>query len=128
MVQTVKPVVLIVEDDKNLNRLIAKGFALADFQVLTAHTLSDAFTHLNKHAIDFIVLDLGLPDGEGWDVVKAIEGVAVDYHPPKIIVITGRDLQRLPADQMEKYFVLQKPVEVKELIHMTFNLRYRKRL
>lgn len=123
-----KPVVLIVEDDKNLNRLIGKGFGLADFRVLPAYSLAEAFTQLNQHAIDFVVLDLGLPDGEGWEVVTAIESAPIDYQPPRIIVITGRELAQLPSDQLEKYYVLQKPVDVKELIRMTFNLRYRKKL
>lgn len=123
-----KPIVLIVEDDKNLNRLIGKGFTLADFKIASAYTLGEALNQLHQRAFDFIVLDLGLPDGDGWNVVEAVEQAPVTSESPKVIVITGREPHTLPTGYSHQYPMLQKPVDVKELIQMTFNLRYRHKL
>lgn len=123
-----KPVVLIVEDDKNLNRLIGKGFTLADFNIASAYTLDEALNQIQQQPFDFIVLDLGLPDGEGWQVVEVVEQVSTNGSQPKIIVITGREPHTLPAGYAQQYPMLQKPVDVKELIQLTFNLRYRRKL
>ncbi len=63
------PKVLVVEDDRGVTRML--GFALreAGFQVLLAGSGGEALSALQAGPVDAVVLDLGLPDGQGSEVL-----------------------------------------------------------
>jgi len=64
--------VLVVEDDKEIRPLIQASLSVEGFTVQTAVSISEASAIL-KHALpDVMVLDLGLPDGNGADLVRQV--------------------------------------------------------
>lgn len=64
--------VLVVEDDKEIRSLIYASLSVEGFTVQTAVSISEASAIL-KHALpDVMVLDLGLPDGNGADLVRQV--------------------------------------------------------
>ena len=64
--------VLVVEDDKEIRSLIYASLSVEGFEVQTAVSISEASAIL-KHALpDVMVLDLGLPDGNGADLVRQV--------------------------------------------------------
>jgi two-component system KDP operon response regulator KdpE len=64
--------VLVVEDDKEIRSLIQASLSVEGFEVQTAVSISEASAIL-KHALpDVMVLDLGLPDGNGADLVRHV--------------------------------------------------------
>jgi DNA-binding response OmpR family regulator len=72
---------LLVEDDANLARSLNQGFSENGFHVMSAGSLAAARTQLEQGGIALVILDLGLPDGEGMELVEALRaerpGVAV---------------------------------------------------
>lgn len=69
MIGAATPKVLVVEDDRGVTRML--GFALreAGFQVSLAGSGGAALSALEAGPVDAVVLDLGLPDGQGSDVL-----------------------------------------------------------
>jgi DNA-binding response OmpR family regulator len=78
---------LIVEDNEELARLIAKGLEAAGFSVDLATTAAEARTVLSATRYAALVLDLGLPDGDGLDVLREIRG---REDPLPVVVLTAR--------------------------------------
>jgi PAS domain S-box-containing protein len=83
-----KPRVLHVEDDADLHHIVAIiGRDLADFDI--AHTLSEARAKLALERYSLVVLDIGLPDGSGWELLPDLKRLQPE---PPVIVLSGADL------------------------------------
>lgn len=81
--------VLIVEDSKSVSNMINTTFVEAKFKTLVAFTLSQAREYIEKEAIDFIILDMNFPDGNGYEIIKQLQKSHI-----KIFVLTSQtDLQ-----------------------------------
>jgi two-component system, OmpR family, KDP operon response regulator KdpE len=122
------PKVLIVEDDIQLNRLLQKGFSVANLMTIPTYNLANALNVLQTENIAVIVLDLGLPDGSGWDIIDTLRAAQPAEAHPKIIIITGREKAELEHPNARDYFILQKPVNVSELIRLAIQMRYGRRI
>lgn len=81
--------ILIIEDDENLSRGIAFTFEKDGYIVLCTNTLKDGEAIFAQHKINLIILDLGLPDGDGLDFCKDIR---LKTTIP-IIMLTARDME-----------------------------------
>jgi DNA-binding response OmpR family regulator len=69
-VDTVAPTrVLIVEDDEDVARPLARALEAEGYVVTWVDCGEHALAHLDRHAVELTILDLGLPDMEGLDVV-----------------------------------------------------------
>jgi DNA-binding response OmpR family regulator len=66
--------ILLVEDDTDLNAANLRALQLRKYNVLTALTLQQAREHLTKISPDIILLDVNLPDGNGFDFCAEIRG------------------------------------------------------
>jgi two-component system KDP operon response regulator KdpE len=78
--------ILIVEDEPELVRALRINLRARQYDVLTAGTGREALTMAASHPPDAIILDLGLPDIDGTEVIVALREW---YHAP-IIVLSGR--------------------------------------
>ena len=65
-----KTVVLVVEDDRPIRNLIVTTLKMHDYKYLTANNGVSAIMEASSHHPDIVLLDLGLPDMEGVDVIK----------------------------------------------------------
>ncbi|MBP9802077.1 response regulator [Patescibacteria group bacterium] len=65
--------VLIVEDDDFLSQMYAAKFELEDFDVLTAMTGTAGLKAAQKELPDFILLDLNLPEMDGFEVLQHLK-------------------------------------------------------
>jgi CheY-like chemotaxis protein len=92
---------LIVEDDKNLRKSIKVLIGEEDVEITDASTGKQAIELIKNKRFDCIVLDLGLPDMTGFELVKQLE--RDETHKPPIIVYTGKDLSREESDELQKY-------------------------
>ena len=61
--------VLVVEDDREIRALMQASLSVEGFEVQTAVSISEASAMLRHSPPDVVVLDLGLPDGDGVDLV-----------------------------------------------------------
>ena len=105
--------VLVVEDDQPIREAVARGLTDAGLAVRTAATGAEALTTVVSWTPDVVVLDLGLPDLDGADVLGMIRGVS----RVPVIVATARDdereIVRLLDAGADDYIV--KPYEVAQL-------------
>jgi DNA-binding response OmpR family regulator len=81
------PTVLVVEDDPKVASFLSKGLRREGFQMDWVSTGSEAISRLDGGGADVLVLDLGLPDIDGLEVLRRARdrGIAVP-----VVVITGR--------------------------------------
>jgi DNA-binding response OmpR family regulator len=80
--------ILIVEDEPILQKNIALSLRREGYEVMEANSGADAWRILDVSSIDFLILDVGLPDYNGLDLLKEIREV----HPRlSTIVMTARD-------------------------------------
>lgn len=78
--------VLVVDDDPQIRRALQINLAARDYAVDTAATGRDALTRASAHPPDLVILDLGLPDLDGVDVIHGLRG----WTDAPIIVLSGR--------------------------------------
>lgn len=79
---------LLIEDNERLQELLGRALTGDGFAVDAARNLREAQEFVAAARYDLIVLDLGLPDGDGLTLIKALRGRAV---PVPILVMTARD-------------------------------------
>ncbi len=80
------PTILVVDDAPDIRRLTSDYLTHAGFRVLTAGTAESARRITRTERPDLVVLDLGLPDGDGLDVARAIRRTS----SLPIIMLTAR--------------------------------------
>ena len=78
--------ILVIEDVERLAGLIVKGLEKAGFQAQAVHTAQDGLDVIHDGAVDAIILDLGLPDQDGLELLKSIR--AADVALPVLILTT----------------------------------------
>lgn len=79
--------VLVVDDEPQILRFLKPSLETVGYRVLTAATGADALKIAAKHAPDLILLDLGLPDIDGKDVIAQLRA----WTKVPIVVISARD-------------------------------------
>lgn len=79
--------VLVVEDEAPLRKFLCAALHTAGFRVLEAATLAQAQQIANEHVPAAILLDLGLPDGDGLTLVRALR----TWSAAPVIVLSARD-------------------------------------
>ncbi|MBC7435190.1 MAG: response regulator [Bdellovibrionales bacterium] len=116
--------VLVVEDDRQIRALLQSSLGVEGFEVQTAVSVSEAAAMLQHSLPDIVVLDLGLPDGDGIDLVKQIRR----QHSLPILVVSARHQEsekvKLLDAGADDY--LTKPFSVVELLaRIRVSLRHR---
>lgn len=79
--------ILLLEDDKSLNRGISFKLKKEGFEVETAFCIEEAKNIFDNNKIDLIITDIGLPDGSGFDFCEEIRKTSNVY----IIMLTALD-------------------------------------
>lgn len=78
---------LLVEDDANLAKSLAQGFRENGFAVEAEETLAAARQRLAAQGIELVILDLGLPDGDGLELLGEVQAVP---NGPPVLITTAR--------------------------------------
>ena len=106
--------VLVVEDDREIRQLLQTSLSVEGFEVQTAVSLSEASALLHHSAPDLIVLDLGLPDGDGQSLLREVRSrLSVP-----VIVVSARhqETQKIQLLDAGADDYLTKPFTVGELL------------
>ncbi len=90
---------LICEDDETMRRSIKTLIGNGDVRCLEAPTGAMALEIIGREPVDCLVLDIGLPDMSGFELIDRLERNGT---PPPIIVYTGRELTRQEAQGLEE--------------------------
>ena len=109
-----KPLILIVEDDAPIRNLITTTLKAHEYKYLTAQNGENAIMQASSHNPDIVLLDLGLPDIDGIEVIKKIR----TWSEMPIIVISARseDNDKIEALDAGADDYLTKPFSVEELL------------
>ena len=92
-----KPKILVVEDDPAISNLIRTTLDTQEYQYHTAQTGSSALMEAVSYKPDVIILDLGLPDMEGVEIIKKVRG----WSRMPIIVVSARTEDRDKVDALD---------------------------
>lgn len=109
-----KPLILVVEDDTAVHNLITTTLKAHDYRYLTAVNGESAVLEASSHNPDVILLDLGLPDIDGVEVIRRVRS----WSNLPIIVISARseDTDKIDALDAGADDYLTKPFSVEELL------------
>ena len=84
------PRLLLVEDDESARRLLVTYLARSGYRVDEAGTAAEAFRAWDAHRADLILLDLGLPDADGVEIVRRVRHEA----STPIVILSARGTER----------------------------------
>ncbi len=109
--------ILVVEDDKHISRLVAYNLEKAGFDCSQAYTGEEALKYLAKQPADLIILDIMLPEMDGFAVCRLIKQDHRLKHIP-IIMLTakGEEVDRVVGLELGADDYVVKPFSPRELI------------
>lgn len=106
--------ILVVDDEPQIQRFLRPALDAAGFDVETAATAAEARRLAATRAPDLIVLDLGLPDGDGKGVIETVRA----FSAVPIIVLSARDqeIEKIAALDLGANDYVEKPFGIGELL------------
>lgn len=109
-----KASIIIIEDEKNICNFIETVLTPQNYHVVCAYTGADGLKQIHTHKPDVVLLDLGLPDMDGLEIIEEVRA----YSSVPIIVISARTLERskVAALDMGADDYLTKPFGTAELL------------
>ncbi|HRX87479.1 MAG TPA: response regulator [Phycisphaerae bacterium] len=107
------PLILVVEDEKPIARFLRAALSNHDYRVAFAETGCEALLMIESQPPDLIILDLGLPDMDGVELIDAVR----QWSPLPIVILSARDQEKDKVNALDRgaddYLV--KPFGVGEL-------------
>ena len=94
----IKDKVLVVEDEKSISGFIRAILTSNGYDVIIARSGSEAFSMISSHCPDIVVLDLGLPDMDGMDIIESVR----QWTQLPIIVVSARTHERDKVAALDK--------------------------
>jgi len=106
--------VLVVDDELHIRRLIHAALARADYAIVEAESAREALEMLREERPDIVLLDLGLPDRDGLELVPLVK----QQSNTTLIVVSARDAtdQKVAALDLGADDYLTKPFDTDELL------------
>jgi two-component system, OmpR family, KDP operon response regulator KdpE len=106
--------VLLIEDEPQMRRFLRSALPANEYRLVEAATMHDGLTQAAGRSPDVVLLDLGLPDGDGLDATRRIR----EWSAVPIIVLSarGRENDKIAALDAGADDYLTKPFSVGELL------------
>ncbi|SDH83714.1 response regulator transcription factor [Desulfosporosinus hippei] len=105
--------ILVVDDDPDIVKLITKSLRLEQFEVIVAHSGPEALALLKENPVDFIVLDIMMPQMDGLEVCRNIRN---NYSIPILFLSArDRDIDKIIGLEIGADDYMTKPFSVQEL-------------
>ncbi len=110
---TALPKVLIVEDEKQIRRFVRAAVEEESCQVAEAETMAQGLLEAGARQPDLLILDLGLPDGNGIDLIRDLRG----WSDIPVLILSARSQENDKIDALDAGAddYLTKPFSVREL-------------
>lgn len=114
----VKPLVLTVDDEEHITELIAMGLGFNGFDVVRASTGRAALAAVESHHPDLVVLDVMLPDLDGFEVARRLRQNERAGTRVPVIFLTARDatVDKIEGLRLGVDDYVTKPFSIEELI------------
>jgi two-component system KDP operon response regulator KdpE len=109
-----RPLVLVVEDEPQMRRFLRASLGAEGYRVLEAWSVADGVRQVTAEHPDAVLLDLGLPDGDGLELVRRVR----EWSSVPVIVVSarGREEEKVAALDAGADDYLPKPFGTKELL------------
>jgi two-component system KDP operon response regulator KdpE len=113
-VNAVDPLVLLVEDEPQMRRFLRTTLPLHSFRLIEAPTVREGLMSAASHQPQIVLLDLGLPDGDGMDFIRRFR----EWSRTPVIVLSarGRESDKVDALDAGADDYVTKPFGVDELL------------
>lgn len=95
---TLRDKILVVEDEKSISGFIRSILVNEGYEVIIAATGQEAKSIVSSHCPDLILLDLGLPDIDGTEIINAVR----EWTQTPIIVVSARSYDRDKVDALDR--------------------------
>jgi two-component system response regulator ResD len=105
--------ILVVDDESSIREALNKVLHAENYEVVSAQNGQDAIEKFGQEKIDLLLLDLGLPVKDGWEMLEWLAGVNPLL---PVIIITGRHAQRELAEKAGADALMDKPLNVPSLL------------
>ena len=105
---------LVVEDEEPLRRIIVRSLARCGYRVSDAGSVGRAVERCHVDPPDVLVLDLTLPDGSGWEVLRHVASAGMPR--PAVIAISAAPPGRQQLAEFAPVAFLPKPFPVDALL------------
>lgn len=108
------PHILVVEDEPNIRRFVRTALESEAYQVIEANNLQQAIHLLKQESLEILLLDLGLPDGDGLTLISTLR----TWSKLPILVLSARitDQDKIKALDLGADDYLSKPFSIGELL------------
>ena len=111
---TAKPKVLVVDDEPQIRRLLRTGLPPHGYEVSEAATASEALKLLPREKPDALILDLGLPDEDGFAIIAKVRAMALT---PILVLSARNDVEgKVRALELGADDYVTKPFSIRELL------------
>jgi len=106
--------ILIIEDDQYISNFIAVSLMKSNYEVFVSSTAAEGLFLFSSHRPDLILLDLGLPDQDGLEIIKALR----EFSEIPILVVSarGQELEKIEALDLGANDYISKPFHMGELM------------
>ena len=106
--------ILVVEDEKSISRFISAILDNNGYEAVQARTGTEALSMISSHCPDLVILDLGLPDMDGLEILRSLRS----WSSIPVVVVSGRDHEqdKVAALDLGADDYLTKPFGTRELL------------
>ena len=110
-----KQTILIIEDERAISNFISRALSANDYRTIPAYTGKEGLSLFFSHGPDLVLLDLGLPDMDGLEILAQFRGLPREI-PVIIISARDREAEKVRALDMGADDYVVKPFGVSELL------------
>ncbi len=110
-----KRTILVIEDEHAISNFICRALAANDYKAIPAASGKEGLSLFFSHGPDLVLLDLGLPDIDGLEVLEELSGLPKEV-PVIIISARDREAEKVKALDMGAEDYVVKPFGVSELL------------
>lgn len=108
--------VLIIEDDTTLLHALTRNLTARGYTIHGAGTVAEALSALRERTPALVLLDIDLPDGSGWEVLRALR--AGGHHDVGVIVMSALPPNPRLLEEMGCVAGLEKPFPMDSLLRL----------
>jgi two-component system catabolic regulation response regulator CreB len=118
-----KELIVLVDDDENLSSMLLKTLVKKGFSVQGCKTVAEGLAVLDVTPLELAVVDVALPDGEGWEVVRALRSsTRPELAELPVMMISSFPPNRKLLRQLNVAVYLQKPFATPDFVEQVQSL------
>jgi DNA-binding response OmpR family regulator len=108
--------ILVIDDDKMLQRAIAFKLKANNYDVIVADDVYSALELIDKHKVDGVISDIMMPDISGLSLLSLLKQFYFNRIPVIVISSLGKEQAGATAMDLGAYSFLEKPLDFDELV------------